>query len=298
MSGRGGSARRRAPAALCTALVTLLMAADALPAADPAEHGDPRHRSDSLQLAGDFAALAGEDEPLTVTRQALAALPGYREIDAQLLPQEPTVTLGVLPLEALLSAYPLADGADGLVLETINRWESFVTVEHLTAADSLLLLYYDGEAPSAGRWPAWGGDVEPLAPFYAFDPASPMPSFRTSPAYGMIAATQIIAIRATSVAARYGAMLDAELSEPAQAGRALFLQRCNTCHQGPGGAGGNSSARPFALLTALATNSPDYFRRLVTNAKAFYPDTSMPAHGDFGDGEFEALLAFFGEMTP
>lgn len=286
---------RQSPAALWTAFLLLFTAVEALPSTDP---DDPRHHSDSLQLAGDFSALVGGDAPLTVTREALAALPGYREIMAQLLPQEPETTLGVLPLTALLEAYPLAEGADGLILETINHWESFVTVEHLTEEGSLLLLYYGGEAPSSGHWPAWGGDVEPLAPFYVFDPAAPMPSFKTSPAFGMIAATQITAIRATSVAARYGALLDAELSAPAQAGRTLFLQRCNTCHRGPGGAGGNSSARPFALLTALANNSPDYFRRLVANAKAFYPNTSMPAHGDFGDGEYEALLAFFGEMSP
>lgn len=289
------SGGRCGPAALWVAFLALFTALEALPSADP---GDPRHHSDSLQLAGDFSALVGDDAPLTVTREALAALPGYREIDAQLLPHEPETTLGVLPLTALLDAYPLAEGADGLILETINRWESFVTVEHLTAEGSLLLLYYGGEAPSSGHWPAWGGDVEPLAPFYVFDPAAPMPSFKTSPAFGMIAATQITAIRATSVAARYGTLLDAELSETAQAGRALFLKRCNTCHRGPGGAGGNSSARPFALLAALATNSPDYFRRLVANAKAFYPDTSMPGHGDFGDGEYEALLAFFGEISP
>jgi len=277
------------------ALLVLTLAA--VGAASAAAGKDPRHHSDALQLAGDFEILQERGGTLVLTREALAALPGYREMRLRLLPHVEPACLGVLPLRAFLDAYPLAGGADGLVLDTINRWESFITVEHLTAHDSQLLLYYDGAAPSSGAWPAWGGDVEPLAPFYVFDVDQPMPSFRTSPAYGMIGATQITGIRATSVAERYATLLSLELSEPAQTGRALFLQRCNNCHRGPGGAGGNSSGRPFAALSGLARYSSEYFRRLVSNAKAFYPDTSMPPHTDFGDDEFAALTAFFTEAA-
>ncbi|MEM9743863.1 MAG: cytochrome c [Pseudomonadota bacterium] len=258
---------------------------------------DPSHASDTLALVGDFEVLKGSAEPMTVTRKQLASLPGFTELTAKLVPHEPAVVLGVLPITALLQAYPLTPGADGLVLETLNHWESFLTLDHVTTQESQLLLFYNGAEPSSGSWPAWGGDVEPLAPFYVFDAKEPIPSFPTSPAFGMIAATQITKVRATSVAKRYGAMLDLELSAQAQIGRSLFLQRCNTCHRGIGGAGGNSSARPFAVLTALATANPTYFRQLVANPKQIYPDTSMPAHADFGAAEYAALIAFLSEAN-
>lgn len=268
----------------------LLAALSICPAAATDAH-DPRHTADTIELAGAFEATL-DGTSVTVTRSELAALPGYREISARLLPQEPPTSLGVLPLSALLEAYPLAGNADGLVLETINLWESFITTEHIAAHDSQLLLYYDGKSPATGDWPAWGGDVEPLAPFYVFDADQPIPTFADAPAYGMIAATQITRIRAASTAVRYADFFALELAAPADAGRATFLKRCNSCHVGPGGAGGNVSGRPFAVLTALATHSPDYFRKLVANPKAFYPDTSMPKHADFRETDFDALIAF------
>ncbi|MEM1436769.1 MAG: cytochrome c [Pseudomonadota bacterium] len=292
MTGQRRAARRGFQ---LLALMVLLAGFPETPTVLASDAADPRHVSDTLELVGDFAMLDGPAAALPLTRTELAALPGYVEISARLVPHEPDVTLGVLPLSALLTAFPLAPHADGLVLETLNRWESFLTVEHLREHDSQLLLYYAGEAPSSGSWPAWGGDVEPLAPFYVFDADQPIPSFPGSPAFGMIAATQITRIRATSVEHRYGAILKLELSEVARAGRRLFLQRCNTCHRGLGGAGGNSSARPFAVLTALATYNPDYFRRLVADPKQVYPETSMPAHPDFADEEFAALIAFLSE---
>ena len=269
----------------------LMVAVLAIRAGMATEATDPRLEADTLELTGAFEATH-QGNPVTVTRDGLATLPGYREITARLLPGEPPTTLGVLPLSALLEAYPLAGEADGLVLETINLWESFITTEHIADHDSQLLLYYDGESPATGHWPAWGGDVEPLAPFYVFDADQPIPSFSDAPAYGMIAATQITRIRATRTAERYAEFFALELTPPADAGRSTFLKRCNSCHVGPGGTGGNVSGRPFAVLTALATHSPDYFRNLVANPKPFYPDTSMPKHTDFGAADYDALIAF------
>jgi len=250
--------------------------------------------ADTLVLSGGFEAPAG-GRTLPGAPAELAALPGYGTLRAQLLPHEPAVTLGVLPLAALVRSYPLSGGADGLALTTLNRWESYVTLDHLDTHGSVLLLYYDGESPASGNWPAWGGDVEPLAPFYVFDPDRPIPSFETSPRYGMIAATQITGIRAERTAERYAALESLDLSARAAEGRGLFLKRCNTCHQGPAGAGGNSSNRPFTILTTLATHSPEYFVKLVTHPKTFYPETSMPPHPDFDAGSFEALIAFLRE---
>ena len=49
------------------------------------------------------------------------------------------------------------------------------------------------------------GDIEPLAPYYVFNPDRPIPTFPGSPNYGMINATLITGIRAVNTEDRYAA---------------------------------------------------------------------------------------------
>jgi cytochrome c2 len=253
-----------------------------------------------IRLSGQWAQLEDGSEAFQLTRQMLAELPGYYEMDARLVPNEAIAKLGVLPLAKLIEAYPLSGDTDGIVLETINNWESYLTVDYLTDRSSVILLYYNGEGAEAGNWPAFGGDIEPLAPFYVFDPEKPIPTFPTSPQYGMIAATQITGIRASNTAARYEPFYSGsleEVSDRAFAGRKLYLQRCNSCHKGPGDVGGNVSERPFPVLQAHAQYNAAYFERVVINPKQFFPETSMPKHEDFEKADIEALIAFLSESA-
>ena len=253
-----------------------------------------------IRLSGQWAQLEDDSASFELTRETLAALPGYYEMEAKLVPNVAIAKLGVLPLTKLIEAYPLSGDADGIVLETINKWESYLTVDYLTDRSSVILLYYNGEGPEAGNWPSFGGDIEPLAPFYVFDPEKPIPTFPTSPQYGMIAATQITGIRASNTEQRYKPFYSGsleEISDLAQTGRKLFLQRCNSCHKGPGDVGGNVSGRPFPVLRAHAQYNADYFERIVMNPKQFFPETSMPKHEDFEKADLEALIAFISESA-
>ena len=113
----------------------------------------------------------------------------------------------------------------------------------------------------------------------------------------MINATQITGIRAVNTEDRYAAFFPSTLlSDLAKAGRRLFLQRCNTCHQGPGGNGGNLSQRPFVILQTHARYNADYLKEMIINPKQFYPETHMPSHTDFDDQDLENLVQFLVEV--
>ncbi|MEM1223099.1 MAG: cytochrome c [Verrucomicrobiota bacterium] len=260
--------------------------------------GDPNQEI-PIKLSGGWSATQAEPV-FEISRQDLAALDGYTTMTEKLVPGNEPAELGVLPLKSLLKAFPLSGDADGLLLETLNGWESFLTVDYIEQENSMLLLYYNSETPNEGNWPYFGGDVEPLAPYYVFDPRTPIPRFPTSPKYGMIGATQITGIRAVNTKKRYAPFFEPpmnQLSKIASTGRDIFLQRCNSCHKGPGDVGGNVSQRPFIILQTHAKYNVDYLTKLIGNPKQFYPDTSMPKHEDFGPEAYDALIAYFVESA-
>ncbi|MEM9160363.1 MAG: hypothetical protein AAGB46_15060 [Verrucomicrobiota bacterium] len=246
----------------------------------------------SLFFSGGW--LAGEGY---LNRIDLARLDGYKTIRGVVIAGVEPADLGVLPLESLIDALGLPPEKDGIVLECTDRWESFMELSYVAKKNPLLLVYYNGEDPTAGNWPIFGGDIEPLAPFYVFIEGD-YSGFAESPAFGMISATQMSGIRAVNTEIRYrpffGAPMD-QLSELAQEGRSLFLQRCNNCHQGPGETGGNTSQRPFQILQLHASFNEAHLRKVVTNPKEVFPETIMPPHPDFEDSHFEQLIAYLKE---
>lgn len=252
---------------------------------------------DILKFSGGFAATG--DATGYLTREDLTEIPGYTTMEKELVPRQGAVPLGVVPFAAILKAYPLTGNADGIILETKDRWESFLTMDFIKESNPMLLVYYDGMDPVTGEWPWFGGDIEPLAPFYAFTPGEKWPTYPTSPEYGMIAATQITGLKAVNTAKRYAPFftetLEKNLSTTAKEGRRLFLQRCNTCHLGPGQVGGNTSERPFVILQTHATYNEAYFRGVVENPKTVFPETVMPNHPDFEEEQYAAVIAFLKE---
>jgi cytochrome c2 len=248
--------------------------------------------SDDLVLSGKFLGV-GSSGKLTVTRAELLQVKGVVDLDEKPARPIAKAPLRVLPLDALLAKWPLAAGADGLVLICGDRWESFLPVEFIQRHRPYLLLLYDGRTPAQG-WPSFGG-IEPLAPYFCNVTTSLGPKAEDVQEHGTIDATQIVEIRAVNTAERYapfyaGAL--AKLSPAADAGRKLFLRECNVCHQGPGGVGGNVSQRPLAVLEVHATVNADYFRKFVRNPKQFMPQTMMPKHEAFTDEMLDQLIAF------
>ena len=247
-----------------------------------------------LALSGDWGAVpAGETR--YVTREALAALPGVKTVTDRVWPTADPVEMTILPLTVLWAALEPDADADGIVLTCGDRWESWMPLSLLEAKGPYLILYYDGRAPvDEGGWPAFLG-IEPMAPYYAFVSPTEHPDFVDATPFGMISATQIWEHTAANETERYAPFFTggmAELAGPAAKGGELFLARCNNCHQGADEVGGNVSQRPFVILQAHATLNADYFVKMVTDPKQFYPETIMPRHLDLTAEDFDALIAF------
>ncbi|MDQ8194398.1 c-type cytochrome [Coraliomargarita sp. SDUM461004] len=248
----------------------------------------------SIYFSGDWGQSPGY-----LTRAELAAIEGYTTIRTEVFPGAAEADLGVLPLKSLIDVLGIGETCDGFVLECTDAWESFVTLEYIEANDPVMLLYYNGKSPEESEWPMFGGDIEALAPYYVFV-VGDMSGYEDAPKYGMISATQMNGIHATNTAKRYAPFYNApmdKLSPMAQAGRDLFLQRCNVCHQGPGNVGGNVSQRPLIVLQGHATYNADYLAKMVVNPKQFYPNTIMPNHEDFDAEKLSKITAYLKETS-
>lgn len=254
-------------------------------------------RPDDMAFVGPLAGVA-DGEKRYLSRQALAEIQGKKVINEGILPSFQPVDLTVLPLSALLAEMPLPPGTDALLLVCSDRWESVLPLDFIKQYDPYLLLYYDGKSPEQG-WPRFSR-VEAFAPYFVNVSSKAHPDFKGVIPEGMISATQVVEMRAINLKAHYaefneGAM--ARLSPTATAGKKIFIQHCNNCHEGPSGVGGNTSQRPFLLLQTHATLNEEYFRKMVQRPKDFFPDTLMPPH-NFGEETFGPLITFLKETHP
>ncbi|NBB80697.1 MAG: hypothetical protein GVY36_14835 [Verrucomicrobia bacterium] len=93
-------------------------------------------QTDTLYLTGGFQGVKGS---LNVSREELRTLRGSGDISVTLIPRSEPPELTVLPFTSLIEAYPLETGFDGLVLETHNGWESFLTRDYIEANGTVLL---------------------------------------------------------------------------------------------------------------------------------------------------------------
>ncbi|MEO0508990.1 MAG: c-type cytochrome [Verrucomicrobiota bacterium] len=249
---------------------------------------------DSLFFSGAWQSKDGY-----LTRSDLAKLDGYKLIESEIVPKAGKAQLGVIPLKSLINLLGLQSHGDGLVLECTDRWESFMEISYIEEKNPLLLLYYNNESPKDGNWPWFGGNIEPLEPFYVFIDGQ-LDSYPESPKFGMISATQMSGIRAVNTEERYAPYFAPpmdQLSKIARSGRQIFLQRCSTCHLGPGSVGGNVAERPFIILQTHAQYNEAYLRSVIVDPKTVYPDTIMPRHKDFGDTELDAITAYLKETA-
>lgn len=253
---------------------------------------------DELTLSGAFAGLAPGGTRI-VARAELRALGGVQHRKQRLATGLPEADLEILPIAALLAAYPLAPEADMLVVRANDRWTSYWTRDFLAAREPWLLLAVDGKVPDEG-WPKIPANGEPFAPYHGgVLRADEPPGMTYTPHHGVADATQVVEIVAVNEARHFTPFFSGLLASPSPTvseGRRLFLANCITCHQGPGGVGGNLSRRPFILLQTHARYNAGYFRGFVANPRQFMPETIMPPHPQFTDADFEALIAFLGTL--
>jgi hypothetical protein len=74
-------------------------------------------------------------------------------------------------------------------------------------------------------------------------------------------------------------------------------ENCLRCHNA-GDVGGLKSGVSWAVLGALAANSPDFFAAYVRDPKSKNPNTQMAASPEYDDKTMAALIAYFRTFTP
>jgi len=82
-------------------------------------------------------------------------------------------------------------------------------------------------------------------------------------------------------------------SDPAvQAGYKIAEQNCFRCHN-MGAEGGQKSKVTWAVLSALAADSPEFFSSYIRNPRAQNPSAQMPGNPGYDDETTRALIAYF-----
>ncbi len=80
--------------------------------------------------------------------------------------------------------------------------------------------------------------------------------------------------------------------EAVQHGYWIARQNCFRCHNN-GKEGGTKAGRPWLVLSAWATASPDYFAAYVRNPQAKNPHAQMPGNPGYNNKIIAALTAYF-----
>ncbi len=86
-----------------------------------------------------------------------------------------------------------------------------------------------------------------------------------------------------------------DLAQPkpqVQDGYRIAQQNCFRCHN-MGDEGGHKAGRPWLVLSAWATASPEYFAAYVRNPQASNPRAQMPGNPGYDDATVRALIAYF-----
>lgn len=81
-------------------------------------------------------------------------------------------------------------------------------------------------------------------------------------------------------------------NELVQNGYRIAQQNCLRCHN-MGTEGGTKAGRPWLVLSAWATASPDYFASYVRNPQSKNPQAQMRGSPDYDDKTIAALIAYF-----
>ena len=82
-----------------------------------------------------------------------------------------------------------------------------------------------------------------------------------------------------------------------QDGYKIARQNCLRCHYN-GDEGGLKSRVSWAILSALAANSPEFFAQYVRDPKSKNPKTQMAASPEYDDATMRALVAYFRTFAP
>jgi mono/diheme cytochrome c family protein len=234
-----------------------------------------------------------------ITRDDLLALPQETyTVTHDLNFAGPTQVSGVL-LEELMRHLGAAPGSDLIVAICGDRYHANYPRAYLTAHHPLLVLTVDGKPPAG--WPkdaeGYGADMGPYMISHPnFMPSLNILSHQDEPQipWGVVRIEfrdKTMVFGAIAPHGRHAA------DSSVQAGYRIARQNCFRCHN-MGREGGQKSGRPWLVLSAWATASPEYFAAYVHDPRAMNPHALMPGNPGYDDATLQALIAYFQTFSP
>jgi mono/diheme cytochrome c family protein len=245
-----------------------------------------------LEVGGDLKGLA-PGHIRYIKREDLLALPqtSFTAVHDEKF-KGPTLVSGV-PFDVLIRALGREPGSDLVMAVASDGYRSNFPAEYIAAHRPLLVLEISGKAPE--EWPKDADHDVYMGPYtVSYDNFAP--SFRV---FAHADEEQIpwgvIRLEFRDEKSVFG---EIEPRGPrakdaaVQAGYRIAQQNCFRCHN-VGSAGGQKSQRPWLVLSAWATASPDFFTAYVRDPKTKNPASQMPGNPGYDDSTMRALIAYF-----
>jgi mono/diheme cytochrome c family protein len=246
-----------------------------------------------LEVDGELAGLP-TGETRYVTRDALLALPQVNYTvsdDANFT--SPAQVSGV-SLEELSKHLGAAPESDLVVAQCGDKYRANYPRTYVATHHPVLVLTINGQSPAG--WPkdaeGRGFDMGPyLISHPKFTPSFKIFSHAEDPQipWGVVRLDFRDEQTVFGAIAPRGPRAEQRL---VQAGYRIAQQNCFRCHN-MGAEGGQKAGRPWLVLSAWATASPDYFAAYVHNPKAKNPRAEMPGNPTYDDATLHALTVYF-----
>jgi mono/diheme cytochrome c family protein len=272
------------------------LAGDANPAASTASL--PKLRSTrlsalDLEIGGELAGVpAGTTR--YITHDDLMALPQttYTVADDPNF-AGPTQISGV-PLEELFRDFGANPDSDLIVAICGDQYRANYPQSYIAAHHPLLVLSVNGKLPS--EWPkdaeGHGSDMGP----YMISHSKFTPSFTILAHHDEAQIPWgVVRLEFRNAKTVFGAIAPhgPRASAPqVQDGYRIAQQNCFRCHN-MGDEGGHKAVRPWLVLSAWATASPEHLAAYVRNPQASNPRAQMPGNPGYDDATVRALIAYF-----
>ena len=246
-----------------------------------------------LEVGGNLAGLAPEAIRYA-TREQLLALPQKTfTVTGDPNFAGPTQISGVA-LEELIHFLGAAPDSDLIVAMSHDQYHAHYPRAYMEAHHPLLVLAIRGEPPA--EWPKDAeGHGSGMGPYMISHPNF-TPSFRVL-AHDDEAQIPwgVVRIEFRNEQAVFGSIAPRgpHAADPSvQSGYRIAQQNCFRCHS-MGTNGGLKAGRPWPVLSALATASPDYFIAYVRDPRSKNPHAEMPASPGYDNATLHALADYF-----
>jgi mono/diheme cytochrome c family protein len=246
-----------------------------------------------LEVGGEInGAPAGSSRYLT--RADLLALPQASSSVADDPNFARPVQIGGVLLEELARRIAV-EGDPALVVAICNdRYRAHYPREYRAAHHPVLVLTINGKGPE--DWPSNFEDPGMGIGPFLISHAKFMPSFRVlSHADEAQIPWGVIRVDFRNEQTVFGAIAPRgphANDDGVKAGYRIAQQNCFRCHN-LGDEGGQKAGRPWVVIAAWASASPQRFASYVRSPQAVTPKAEMPAFAEYDDATIEALRAYF-----